>query len=91
MRFNKDQLMDILERAIFTYVQTFLGLLTASGMGVDMGGISTLKMAALGGLPAAISVIKGAICAGGPIGDATASVLKQQPDVPDDAEEQLYE
>ena len=64
MRLNIDQFKDILERAIFTYVQTFLGLLSASGMGVDMGGISTLKMAALGGLPAAISVIKGAICRG---------------------------
>ena len=38
MRLNLDQIKDILERAIFTYVQSFLGLLTASGMGVDMGG-----------------------------------------------------
>ena len=37
MRLNLDQIKDILERAIFTYVQSFLGLLTASGMGVDMG------------------------------------------------------
>jgi hypothetical protein len=90
MRLNKDQLIDILERAVFTYVQTFLGLMTASGMGIDTGGISTLKMAALGGIPAALSVIKGAICAGGPIGDSTASVMKQKPTILDDAEEQLY-
>jgi hypothetical protein len=55
-----------------------------------MGGLSTLKIAAIGGLPAAFSVIKSAICAGGPIGDPTGSVLKTQTDIPDDAEEQLY-
>ena len=91
MRLNIDQLKDIAERAIFTYIQTFLGLLSASGMGVDMGGISTLKMAAIGGLPAAISVIKGALCTMAPIGDATASVVKQQQDIPEDADEHLYE
>ena len=91
MRLNIDQLKDIAERAIFTYVQSFLGLLTASGMGVDMGGISTLKMAAIGGLPAAISVIKGAFCTMAPIGAATASVVKQQQDIPEDADEHLYE
>mgnify|MGYP003135888397 FL=1 len=91
MRLNIDQLKDIAERAIFTYVQSFLGLLTASGMGVDMGGISTLKMAAIGGLPAAISVIKGAFCTMAPIGDATASVVKQLQPIPDDADEHLYE
>ena len=56
-----------------------------------MGGISTLKMAAIGGLPAAISVIKGAFCTMAPIGDATASVVKQQQDIPEDADEHLYE
>ena len=91
MRRNLDQFKDILEREIFTYVQSFLGLLTASGMGVDMGGISTLKMAAIGGLPAAISVLKGAFCTMAPIGDATASIVKQLPDLPEDADEQLYE
>ena len=91
MRLNIDQLKDIAERAIFTYVQSFLGLLTASGMGVDMGGISTLKMAAIGGLPAAISVIKGSFCTMAPIGDAPASVVKQQQDIPEDADEHLYE
>jgi len=87
---NKEQIKDILERAISTYIQTFLGLWTASGVGVDMGGLSTLKLAALGGLPAALSVIKSAIAAGGPIGDPTGSVLKTQTPTPDDAEEQLY-
>ena len=87
---NKEQIKDILERAISTYIQTFLGLWTASGVGVDMGGLSTLKLAALGGLPAALSVIKSAVAAGGPIGDPTGSVLKTQAEIPDDAEEQLY-
>ena len=89
-RLNKEQVKDILERAISTYIQTFLGLWTASGVGVDMGGLSTLKLAALGGLPAAFSVIKSAVAAGGPIGDPTCSVLKTQNPTPDDAEEQLY-
>ena len=86
-----EQVKDILERAISTYAQTFLGLWTASGVGVDMGGMSTLKLAALGGLPAALSVIKSALAAGGPIGDPTGSILKTQNPIPDDAEEQLYE
>lgn len=90
MRLNIEQLKDIAERALFTYVQTFLGLLSASGMGVDMGGISTLKMAAIGGLPAAISVIKGALCAAAPIGDPSASILKA-PSVGVEDEEALYE
>jgi hypothetical protein len=91
MRLNKEQLMDIVERALFTYVQTFLGLLSASGLGVDMGGLSTLKMAALGGLPAAISVIKGALCTLAPIGDETASVIRQKQPLPEDGDELLYE
>ena len=91
MRMNKDQLLDIIERAVFTYVQTFLGLLSASGMGVDMDGISTVKMAALGGLPAAISVLKGAFCTLAPVGDDTASVRRQKEQIPEDADEHLYE
>ena len=90
VRFNKEQLLDILERAAFTYIQTFLGLMSASGMGIDVG-MSTLKIAAIGGLPAALSVIKGALAAGGPIGGPTASIMKQQEDMPEDADEQLYQ
>jgi len=87
---NIDQLKDILERAVFTYIQTFLGLISASGMGVDMGGISTWKIAALGGLPAAFSVIKGALAAAAPIGDSSASILKGSA-VGVEEEEALYE
>jgi hypothetical protein len=83
------QIKDILERAIATYIQTFLGLLTAGGLGVDTG-LSTIKIAALGGLPAAFSVIKSALATYAPIGDATGSVLRQQAVIPEDAEEQLY-
>ena len=48
-------------------------------------------MAAIGGLPAAISVLKGAFCTMAPVGDATASVVKQLEPIPDDADEHLYE
>lgn len=87
---NLDQLKDILERAIFTYIQSFLGLLSASGMGIDMGGMSTLKLAAIGGLPAALSVIKGALAATAPIGDSSASILSGSA-VGVEEEEALYE
>jgi len=75
MKLNKGQLVDVIERAVFTYVQTVIGLVLASGL-TDMGGLSTIKMAAVGGLPAALSIIKGYMASVMPVGDATASVLR---------------
>jgi hypothetical protein len=52
---------DIAIRAAKTYAQTFLGLWLAAGVGIDQGGLSVLRMAALGALPAALSVIQNAL------------------------------
>ncbi|MFF7730069.1 holin [Streptomyces sp. NPDC008001] len=52
-------LLDILERTAAAYVTTFLGLLLADGF--DLTDVSALKAAAIAALPAALSVIKGAI------------------------------
>ena len=52
--FNRPFLRDLTERAIATYVQTFLGLLIASGL-VD---VTALKAAAVAAIPAGLSVVK---------------------------------
>lgn len=56
---NKKMLVDIAERTIAAYVTTFLGLIIADGF--DLTSVSALKAAAIAALPAALSVIKGAI------------------------------
>ncbi|GHG82693.1 holin [Streptomyces griseocarneus] len=58
-------LADIAERTLAAYVTTFLGLLIADGF--DLTDVSAIKAAAIAALPAALSVIKGAI--GSRIGD----------------------
>ncbi|MER7794916.1 holin [Streptomyces sp. NPDC097640] len=52
-------LYDLAERTILTYVETFLGLLLASGV-TDLVDISTAKAAAIAALPAALAVVKSA-------------------------------
>ncbi|MBZ4318670.1 holin [Streptomyces huiliensis] len=56
---NKKVLADIAERTIAAYLTTFLGLLIADGF--DLTDVSALKAAAIASLPAALSVIKGAL------------------------------
>ncbi|MBC2879301.1 MULTISPECIES: holin [Streptomyces] len=56
---NKKVLADIAERTIAAYLTTFLGLLIADGF--DLTDVSALKAAAIAALPAALSVIKGAL------------------------------
>ncbi|MEU2511215.1 holin [Streptomyces syringium] len=60
---------DIAERTLAAYVTTFLGLLLADGF--DLTDISALKAAAIASIPAALSVIKGAI--GGRFGDKSSA------------------
>jgi len=74
MKLDRSQLVDVCERAVFTYVQSVVGLVLASGL-TDMGGLSTIKMAAVGGLPAALSIVKGYMASVLPVGDASASVI----------------
>ena len=52
---------DIFIRAAKTYLQTFLGLWLASGVGIDQGSLSVFRMVALGALPAALSVIQNSL------------------------------
>ena len=52
-------LKDVLERAVSTWLEVFLGLLIAAPL-VDTG-LDVLQTAAVGGLPAALSVIKNAL------------------------------
>ncbi len=40
MKLDRGQLVDVIERAAFTYVQSVIGLVLASGL-TDMGGLST--------------------------------------------------
>ncbi|KNB50327.1 holin [Streptomyces caatingaensis] len=56
---NKKVLVDIAERTVAAYLTTFIGLLLADGF--DLTSVSALKAAAIAALPAALSVIKGAL------------------------------
>ena len=73
MKLDLNQLKDVLERALSTYVQSVVGLIAASGM-TDLS-LSTLKMVAVSAAPAALSIIKGYFASVLPIGDKSASVM----------------
>ena len=90
MKLDRSQLVDVLERALFTYAQTVSGLVLASGL-TDMGGLSTNKMAAVGGLPAALSVLKGYMASVMPIGDASASVIATKPSAAAEHDSGMYD
>ncbi len=62
-------LLDIAERTVAAYVTTLLGLLLADG--VDLTSLSAVKAAAVAALPAALSVLKGAL--GALAGDRTSA------------------
>lgn len=47
---------DLLERAFFTYVEAFLGLLIATG--TDVVDLSKAKVAAVAAIPAGLAVVK---------------------------------
>ncbi|MEU1825913.1 holin [Streptomyces abikoensis] len=66
---NRKVLLDIAERTLAAYVTTFLGIIIADGF--DLTSISALKAAAVAALPAALSVIKGAI--GSRFGDKSSA------------------
>ncbi len=53
---------DLVERVVVTYVEVFLGLLIASGFGVDgVTSLDTVEKAALAAIPAVLVVLKGLI------------------------------
>jgi hypothetical protein len=55
----KQWLIDMGERALFTFLETFLALVLASG--TDWLNLSTIRAAGIGALAAALAVVKAAI------------------------------
>ncbi len=90
MKLDRSQLVDVLERALFTYAQSVCGLLLAGPL-VGMNGLSTIKMAAVSGLPAALSVLKGYMASVMPIGDASASVIATKPPAAAEHDSGMYD
>ncbi|MFF4380964.1 holin [Kitasatospora sp. NPDC092039] len=64
-------IIDLVERTVATYATAFLGLLLADGF--DLTSISALKAAALAALPAALTVVKGAVATR--VGDPHSAAL----------------
>lgn len=68
-------LLDLAERTAATYATTYLGLLLATGF--DLTNLGALKAAAIAAIPAALTVIKGALSTF--VGDpTTAAMLPRQ-------------
>jgi len=78
MKLDFDQLKDVAERAISTYVQSVVGLIAASGM-TDLD-LSTMKMIAVSAAPAALSILKSYAASILPFGDASGSLVKTSAD-----------
>ena len=78
MKLDFDQLKDVAERAISTYVQSVVGLIAASGM-PDLD-LSTMKMIAVSAAPAALSILKSYAASILPFGDASGSLVKTSAD-----------
>ncbi len=69
---------DIAERVLSTYVQAFLGLLLASGFGVDgVLDLSLVVKAGIAALPAALSLVKGLLAR--TVGDKESASLAKPP------------
>jgi hypothetical protein len=89
MKLDLNQIKDVLERALSTYVQSVLGLMAASGM-TDLS-LSTMKMVAVSAAPAALSIIKGYVASVLPVGDKSASVLAMGKPAGSEAASGMYE
>ncbi|MFJ3793911.1 holin [Kitasatospora sp. NPDC090091] len=64
-------LLDLAERTLATYVVTLLGLLTASGF--DLTDLGAMRAAAIAAIPAALSLVKGALAT--LVGDPNSAAL----------------
>ena len=89
MKLDMNQLKDVCERALSTYVQSVVGLLAASSM-TDLD-LSTMKMIAVSAAPAALSIIKGYFASVLPIGDKSASVIAMGKPAGSEAESGMYD
>ncbi|MFF3622324.1 hypothetical protein [Streptomyces sp. NPDC002467] len=61
--------LDVVERTVAAYVTTFLGLLLA--VDFNLTDVTALKAAAIASIPAALSVVKGAV--GAVLGDPSTA------------------
>lgn len=78
---TKRYLRDLAERVGATYLQAFLGLLLASGFGVEgVLDLSTPRKAAIAAIPAALSVLKGLLARS--VGDKESASLAKPPITP---------
>ena len=75
---RKDFLIDLLERSIATYVETFLGLLIASGLGTPADRMALLEKAAIAAIPAALATAKAGLAKFR--GDPNSASLAEPPD-----------
>lgn len=89
MKLDINQIKDVLERALSTYVQSVVGLIAASGM-TDLS-LSTVKMIAVSAAPAALSIVKGYVASVLPVGDKSASVLAMGKPAGSEASSGVYE
>ena len=89
MTIDLNQLRDVLERAISTYVQSVVGLIAASGM-TDLD-LSTMKVVAVSAAPAALSILKGYVASVLPMGDKSASMISMGAPAGSEAESGIYE
>ena len=78
MKLDFDQLKDVGERALATYVESVCGLIAVSGV-ADLD-LSTMKMIAVSAAPAALSILKSYAASILPIGDASGSLVKTSAD-----------
>tara|TARA_Y100000310_G_scaffold337256_1_gene423880 strand:+ start:798 stop:1058 length:261 start_codon:yes stop_codon:yes gene_type:complete len=81
MKLDIDQLKDVAERAVMTYIQAVIGLWLAGTM-TDMS-LSGMKALAVAAAPGALSIVKGYCASVLPIGDKSASIVSTTPK-PDD-------
>lgn len=59
---TRKYLLDLAERTVATFFETFLGLLIASWADVaELGALSVLETAAIAAIPAALAVLKGGL------------------------------
>ena len=89
MKLDMNQLRDVCERALSTYVQSVVGLIAASGM-TDLD-LSTMRVVAVSAAPAALSILKGYLASVLPIGDKSASVIAMGRPAGSEAESGMYE
>ena len=73
MKLDLDQIRDVAERALSTYVQSVVGLWVAGTM-TDLS-LSAVKVLLVAAAPGALSIIKGYVSSVLPIGDKSASMV----------------